>query len=132
MSDTDQVCASSPSTQSRLGTEGGHVSELLRSETHEGSVVAEVDSREPGFQSISRKPGGVIYDVKGKFDEVLDSGHDAAASTSTKFRDKVLDPEHVEIEFGMRFNAEAGAVIAKTSAEGHLSVMLTWSRQASN
>jgi len=32
-------------------------------------------------------------------------------------------------EFGVKFNATAGAVIAKTSAEGHLTVTLTWSRR---
>ena len=36
-----------------------------------------------------------------------------------------------EIEFGVKLNAAAGAVIAKTSAEGHLTVKLTWSRSAS-
>jgi hypothetical protein len=30
------------------------------------------------------------------------------------------------VEFGIRLNAAAGAVIARTQAEGHLQVKLTW------
>jgi len=30
------------------------------------------------------------------------------------------------VEFGVRLTAEAGAVIAKSSVEGHLTVKLTW------
>lgn len=111
------------------GTLGGvDVSELLRWETAQGSVVVEVDSREPCFQAISRKPGELIHDVKGKFEDALDNVCKAAASALTKFRDEILDPEHVKFEFGVRFNAEAGAVIARTSAEGHVIVKLKWSR----
>ena len=36
------------------------------------------------------------------------------------FRAEVLDPDGIEVEFGVKFNAEAGAVIANTSAGGHL------------
>ena len=47
------------------------------------------------------------------------------------FRAEVLDPDGVEVAFGVKFNAEAGAVIANTSAGGHLAVKLTWSRSES-
>lgn len=106
--------------------------ELMRWETADGAVVVEVDTREPGFQSISRTPGQAICDVKGSFEGALESVRNAAVSALKTFRDEVLNPDAVEIEFGVRFNAEAGAVIAKTSAEGHLAVKLTWSRSASS
>jgi hypothetical protein len=35
-------------------------------------------------------------------------------------------PEAVEVQFGLRLNAEAGAVIARTQAEGHLQITLSW------
>ena len=34
-----------------------------------------------------------------------------------------------EIEFGVKLNIESGALLAKTSAEGSLSVKLTWERK---
>lgn len=105
--------------------------ELVRWETDAGSVVVEVDSREPGFQSITRKPGEAIYDVHAKFEDALESVRAAAVSALKKFGDEVLAPDQVEIEFGIKLNVEAGAVIAKTSGEGHLTVKLAWSRPAS-
>ena len=38
-----------------------------------------------------------------------------------------LSPETVEVEFGIKLAGEAGALIAKTSAEGHFAVKLSWS-----
>lgn len=111
---------------------GSNVNELVRWKTADGTVVVEVDSREPGFQSISRTPGQAIYDVKGRFEDALENVRDAAVAALKTFRDKVLDPDGVEIEFGVKFNVEAGAVIAKTSAEGHLAVKLTWSSTAAS
>jgi hypothetical protein len=111
---------------------GNGVNELVRWKTADGAVIVEIDSREPGFQSISRSPGQIILDVKGSFDDALENVRNAAVSALKTFRDEVLDPDAVEIEFGVKFNAEAGAVIAKTSAEGHLLVKLSWSQSASD
>jgi hypothetical protein len=110
---------------------GVDVSELVRWQTDDGGIVVEIDAREPGFQSVARGPGQIIHDAQGRFDDALESVRDGAVSALKKFRDEVLDPDGVEIQFGVRFNAEAGAVLAKTSAEGHLSVKLTWSRPRS-
>lgn len=37
-------------------------------------------------------------------------------------------PQHVEIEFGMKFDGELGVVIAKVSMEASIAVKLTWDR----
>ena len=108
------------------------VNELMEWETDTGPVVVEIDSREPGFQSVSRKPGEIIYDVKEKFEDALQNARNAALAAVKTFRDEALDPENVEIEFGIKINAAAGAVIAKTSAEAHLIVRLSWSRTVEN
>ena len=39
-----------------------------------------------------------------------------------------LSPDECELEFGVKFAGEAGAVIAKTSTEGHFVVKLSWAR----
>ena len=41
---------------------------------------------------------------------------------------KVRQPRAVEVQFGVRLNAEVGAVIAKTQTEAHFMVTLTWDR----
>lgn len=104
--------------------------ELVRWQSDDGGVVVEIDSRDLGFQSVSRKPGEAIADAAARFDDALENVRKAAAAALEKFRDESLSPGTVEIEFGVKFNAEAGAVIAKTSAEGHLIVKLTWPRSA--
>lgn len=103
------------------------MSELLRWETDDGPVVIEVDSNDPGFSPVSRKPGEEIIDVSERFDGALDKVRGAAVSALRTFRDKSLDPDEVSLEFGVKFNASAGAVIAKTAVEGHLTVKLVWS-----
>jgi Trypsin-co-occurring domain 1 len=101
------------------------MSELLRWQTEGGSVIIEVDSNDPGLASIAR-PFDEIADVKERFEGALDNVRAAAVSALKTFRDKSLAPDEVSLEFGVKFNASAGAVIAKTSAEGNLAVRLTW------
>lgn len=105
------------------------MTELLRFDTAEGGhIVVEVGSQEPGIQRAARS-GGII-DVRHRFEDALGDVADAAAKSLAVFRDGALRPDQVEIEFGVRLNAEAGAVIAKTAVEGHLVVKLTWTPQA--
>ena len=58
----------------------------------------------------------------------MDQVRVVANATLGKLQDLAQAPEQVEVEFGVRLNAEAGAVIARTQAEGHLQVKLTWTR----
>ena len=37
-----------------------------------------------------------------------------------------MRPDQVEVEIGVTLTAEAGAVVARTSAQGHLKVKLIW------
>ncbi|MFD0419379.1 CU044_2847 family protein [Streptomyces sp. NPDC127108] len=104
--------------------------ELMRWESDEGPVVVEVDSRDPGYKSVSRRDGnGEIHDVEGRFESALDNVRGAALSALRTFRTQALDPDEISLEFGVKLSAAAGAVIAKTAAEGHLTVKLTWSRE---
>jgi hypothetical protein len=105
------------------------VRELLRWQTDHGPVVVEVDDEDAGFESIARAPGEVVHDVKGRFEDALASVRGAAESALSTFRDGALRPDEVAIEFGVKLNAAAGAVIAKTSVEGHLVVKLKWARE---
>lgn len=104
------------------------MNELMRWESDEGPVVVEVDSKDPGFRSVARGDGGEVHDVQGRFESALDNVRGAAVSALHTFRTTALDPDQIELEFGVKLSAVAGAVIAKTAAEGHLTVKLTWSR----
>ncbi|TDC51011.1 hypothetical protein E1281_21180 [Actinomadura sp. KC345] len=103
------------------------MNELVRWQTENGTVVVETDDREPGFQSVSRA-GEMIHDAAGRFEDAFQNVRDAAEAALASLRGGALDPDAVELEFGVKLNAAAGAVIAKTSVEGHLKVKLTWGR----
>ncbi|WP_282795807.1 CU044_2847 family protein [Streptomyces sp. CC224B] len=78
-----------------------------------------------GVRLVSRGDGPA--QAARTFESTLDSARAAAEAALRVFRDGTLKPDSVEIEFGVRMTAEAGAVLVKGSAEGHLLVRLAWS-----
>ncbi|MFD0683299.1 CU044_2847 family protein [Actinomadura fibrosa] len=101
------------------------MNELVRWETANGSVVVESDDREPGFASVSRG-GGIVHEAQARFEDALRDVRDAAEAALATLRGGAVRPDALELEFGVKLNAAAGAVIAKTSVEGHLKVRMTW------
>ncbi|MER6683406.1 CU044_2847 family protein [Streptomyces olivaceoviridis] len=115
---------------SLVGYDGGagvSVDELVEFRTEDGAlvVVEGAAGARSGARLVSRGEGPA--QAARTFEGALDGVRAAAASALRVFRDGSLCPDAVEIEFGVRLSAEAGAVIAKGSAEGHLVVKLSWS-----
>ncbi|WP_345621324.1 CU044_2847 family protein [Streptomyces ziwulingensis] len=99
---------------------------LLEFKTEDGAqVVVEAVDEETGARLVSRGDGPA--QAARTFEGALEGVRAAAESALRVFRDGVLRPDSVELEFGVRLSAEAGAVIAKGTAEGHLVVKLHWS-----
>ncbi|KUO22452.1 CU044_2847 family protein [Streptomyces dysideae] len=103
---------------------------LVEFKTADGAVVAveTVDDGASGSRLVARRDGTV--EATRTFEGALDGVRAAAESALRVFRDGSLRPDGVEIEFGVKMSAEAGAIIAKGAAEGHLVVRLTWSPSA--
>ncbi|MFJ2705135.1 CU044_2847 family protein [Streptomyces sp. NPDC087428] len=100
---------------------------LMEFTTDSGATVTvEVDRHAPGAQLVSRD-GNALARSGRTFDSALQGIRAAAESALAVFRDGSLKPDGVEIEFGVKITTEAGAVIAKSAVEGHLSVKLSWS-----
>ncbi|MGW0810760.1 CU044_2847 family protein [Nonomuraea sp. NPDC002799] len=96
-----------------------------------GSVVIETQDDEIGGWAPASPFGlGVVHDAKVRFQDALVHVRDAASVALQTFRDIPAGPDEVEIEFGVKLGTEAGAVIAKTALEGHLTVKLKWSGQS--
>ncbi|MGW5737172.1 MULTISPECIES: CU044_2847 family protein [Streptomyces] len=99
--------------------------DLMEFETDDGRhvVLADVEDMH-GSRLVSRGdgPARAVH----TFEESLAGARAAAESALRVFRDGTLRPDSVEIEFGVRMSAEAGAVIVKGTAEGHLVVRLAW------
>lgn len=100
------------------------MAEMIRYELDSGTVLVEVDE-EPGITRASK-----ISDLAGTASMTLATAlaqvRDAADVALRQFQDMVTKPEEVEIEFGVKLTAQAGAVIAKTGLEGQLKVKLAW------
>lgn len=100
------------------------MSEIMRFETSSGAkVLVEAADDDHGVGRVSRNG---IADLGRRFGDVLDGIRDAAADALDTFRTGPLKPDEIEIEFGVKLNAEAGAVIAKTATEGHFTIKLSW------
>ncbi|NUP19125.1 MAG: hypothetical protein HOZ81_24135 [Streptomyces sp.] len=100
---------------------------LMEFETDGGArVVVEGVDDEHGARLVSRGGDGPARAAR-TFESALDGVRAAADSALRVFRDGSLKPDTVELEFGVKLTAEAGAVIAKGTTEGHLVVKLSWS-----
>ncbi|MEN3541286.1 CU044_2847 family protein [Microbispora sp. ZYX-F-249] len=87
-------------------------------ELHSGSIV----------QRPSRK-GVDFAEAKISFEDALRDVREAASAALRQFRAMASPPDEIEIQFGVKLNTEAGAIIAKTGAEGHLDVAIKWQRK---
>jgi Trypsin-co-occurring domain 1 len=91
---------------------------------NDSSVLVEIDEDTYGVEAVSRLSDGV-FEAGQRLESALGTVSDAARATLDAM--KKLGPETVEVEFGIKLAGEAGAMIAKTSAEGHFTVRLVWS-----
>lgn len=99
---------------------------LVEFKTFDGTpVVVETAEDESGSRLVARDDGTV--QAARTFEGSLEGVRAAAESALRVFRDGSLRPDSVEIEFGVKLTAEAGALIAKSAVEGHLVVKLSWS-----
>ncbi|NUP00145.1 MAG: hypothetical protein HOV96_40895 [Nonomuraea sp.] len=88
-----------------------------------GQVTVEIAEDEAGPRRVSR-PGEVVVTATKTLEKALEPIRAAAAAALASMRS--IGPDEVELEFGVKLNAETGAVIAKAAAETHMVVRLTW------
>jgi hypothetical protein len=62
------------------------------------------------------------------FRQALDNVREAAGELVTMVRSIAVPPDECEVSFGIKLNAQAGAIIAKASAEANFTVKLSWTR----
>jgi len=89
------------------------------------SVLVEIPSPDGGLVPAGGKRNRIV-EATSSFSEHLDTIRDAMQDALDKFRE--MNPDEAKISFGISFNAEAGAVIARTALGANLGVELTWRR----
>lgn len=92
-----------------------------------GSIVVEVDEPEPeGGVVRAARPGEIAAKAGQTFEAALERIKPAAGAIIAKLRSLSDPPDELEIEFGLKMSAEAGAVVAAAGAEANYKVTLTW------
>ena len=95
-----------------------------------GKVLVEVDGSVPeGSVVRAARPGEIADRAKDTFEDALDKIKPAAQSIIEKLRGLSDEPDEIEVEFGIKLSAEAGAFIAAVGAEANYSVTLKWKKK---
>lgn len=104
------------------------MTELVRFELAGGGfVVAELDDAR-GVSRAARQ--GVLATARSTLEGALTEVRDAASAALAQFQDMVQKPDEVEIKFGVKLDAQAGAIIARTGMQGHFEVTVKWKQES--
>ncbi len=98
-----------------------------------GTLLVEVDEPKRYAETITRggvvkaaRPGEVADKAQDTFEDALDKIKPAAQAIIDKLRALSDAPDEIDVEFGIKLSAEAGAFIASAGVEANYTVTLTW------
>jgi hypothetical protein len=92
------------------------------------SITVEVD--EPSGESTVRGFGPVEPQFASQtYEAALEKIKPAAGGVIAKLRELADPPDQAVVEFGLKFGAKAGALLASADTEANLLVTLTWKRK---
>lgn len=95
-----------------------------------GAVVVEVEApMGEGTQRVSRPGESIPERVQTSFNEAIARLRPAADAVLQAFQG-LNTPTEIGLEFGVKFNAKAGAIIASVDSEAVFKVSLKWSNKA--
>jgi hypothetical protein len=93
-----------------------------------GSIVVEVEDEQLSGPVPAAVPGDFAGRARMSFEEAAAKLGPIARTVLDQVKD--LGPQDVQVELGIKFSAEAGIILAKSSGEGSCKVTLSW-KQAS-
>lgn len=88
-----------------------------------GVITVEVEEAAPGGDQLG-SVAGTFAKAKQSFEEAA-SGIRPIAETILQ-QVSALGPEGVSVEFGIKFSAQAGVILASSGAEGNCKITLSW------
>jgi hypothetical protein len=77
------------------------------------------------------KAAAIVKEAGESFERALAEVRNAASAALGQFQSLAQRPDEVEIKFGVKVDAQVGAVIAKTGLQGQIEIKLKWIRDAS-
>lgn len=97
----------------------------------EDEVIIEVeDTRPGGMQRVSRSDERGVEQSGKKFMDALNHVRPAAEMVLESFQ-KLNAPDEINLEFGMTFNATAGAILTSVDSGANFKVSLKWTNPKS-
>ncbi len=94
------------------------------------NIWVEVDEPEgAGWnERVSRRGDKTVEKANQSFEKALDKVKPTANAVISKLRDLSYSPDEITVEFGLKFNAKAGAVLAAAGIEANYKVTLKWNK----
>jgi Trypsin-co-occurring domain 1 len=90
-----------------------------------------VESDDARKQPLTRGRGQrteIVTKASKTFEEAIAQVRPFASEMIARLREGAERPDEIDIEFGMKLNAEAGAIIARTGGEANFKITLRWRR----
>jgi len=89
-----------------------------------GTIWVEVAQPERGGLVPAARPGEVVARAQQTLEDALSRLKPMAKAIVHQFDE--LAPDEVEVEFGVKLSAEAGAILAAAGAEANYNIKLVW------
>ena len=107
------------------------MNKLIEFESEFGTITIESEETSRSGTRNFSAGGGTAEKAKEKFEQSINVLQSVSKSIIGQLNDvkDTLKPDEIEIKVGLKFTAEAGAFIAKTSAEGNLEITIKWKNE---
>jgi hypothetical protein len=90
-----------------------------------GGIVVEVDEHDQGPR-LAAKPGEFAAQSALSFEQAVSRIGPVAQAVLEQVVS--LSPQEVEVEFGIKFSAEAGIIVARAATEGNCKISMRWKK----
>jgi hypothetical protein len=96
-----------------------------------GHILVEVyeDDAQSSIVRASLDVDETIKKAQQTFESAMDKVKPAASAVIAKIRSLHDVPDEVEVQFGLKLNAEAGAIVASAGVEANYTVTLKWKKE---
>jgi hypothetical protein len=96
----------------------------------ETPLLIEFTATQEGLTPVRNIPWPTRNELEEKSNQAIEKAMIVIQNTARKVNSaiKAIDgrPDHIEVEFGIKFDAEVGVILAKASMEASLNVTLSW------
>ncbi|KAA9149136.1 hypothetical protein FPZ12_043835 [Amycolatopsis acidicola] len=103
---------------------------VFEMELDDGStVLVEAADDDPGIERVGRARD-VVTEASETLKQAVDRVRPAVSTVLDGLRELPRPPESIKLEFGIKFTAEAGVVVARAATEANFKVTVGWSAES--